>query len=54
MSEVEKIEPGEKSFSETQSLKIKDSLEKEKKSEVYKKFINIFSDGELIDVKKKE
>ena len=47
-------EPGEKSFVETQSLKIKDLLEKEKKSEVYKKFINIFSDGELIDVKKKE
>ena len=47
-------EPGEKSFAEAQSLKIKASLEKEKKSEVYKKFINIFSDGELIDVKKKE
>ena len=47
-------ELGQKTFSELQSDKKKQLLEKEKKGEVYKKFKNIFSDGELIEVLDKD
>ena len=45
---------GQKTFSELQIIKKKELLEKEKKAEIYKKFKNIFTDGELIDVSKKD
>ena len=45
-------EVGQKTFSETQILKKKELLDKEKNGEVYKKFKNVFSDIELIEVKK--
>ncbi len=47
-------EKGQKSFSELQSIKKKEILEEEKKGELYKKFKNIFSDGDLLEVKKKD
>ena len=47
-------EAGQKTFSELKDIKRKESLENEKKGEVYKKFKNIFSDAELIEVEKKE
>tara|TARA_B100001123_G_C15251377_1_gene1002932 strand:+ start:54 stop:1733 length:1680 start_codon:yes stop_codon:yes gene_type:complete len=47
-------EQGEKTFSEQQSQKKKEEIEKEKNNEIYKKFKNVFSDGELIEVLKKE
>ena len=43
---------GQKTFLEKQSINKKELLESEKKGEVYKKFKNIFSDGELLEVKK--
>ena len=43
---------GQKSFSEFQEIKKKELLNKERKGEIYKKFKNIFSDGELLEVKK--
>jgi DNA polymerase III subunit gamma/tau len=45
---------GQKTFSELKSIRKKEILEKEKESEVYKKFENIFSDIELIEVDKKD
>ena len=45
---------GQKTFSEKKSIKIKELIEQEKKSEIYKKFKNIFSDIELLEVKKKD
>jgi len=45
---------GEKSFSETQLIKKKGIFKKEKNSEVYKKFKDIFLDGNLVEVKKKD
>ena len=45
---------GQKTFSELQSIKKKELLDQEKKGEVYKKFKNIFSDGELLEVKKED
>jgi len=45
---------GQKTFSELQSIKKKESLDQEKKGEIYKKFKNIFSDGELLEVKKED
>ena len=45
---------GQKTFSELRSVKEKELLEKEKKGEIYKKFKNSFSDGELIEVSKKD
>ena len=45
---------GEKTFSELQSMKKKEKLEEGKKSKVYKQFKDIFSDGELIDISKKD
>ena len=45
---------GQKTFSELQSIKKKELLDQEKKGEIYKKFKNIFSDGELLEVKKED
>ena len=45
---------GQKAFSELQSTKRKELLDQEKKGEIYKKFKNIFSDGELLGVKKED
>jgi len=45
---------GQKTFSEMQDIKKKELLDREKKGEIYKKFRNIFSDGELLEVKKEE
>ena len=45
---------GQKTFSERQSIVAEELLAKEKKGEVYKKFKNIFPDGELIEILKKE
>ena len=41
-----------KTFLETQDIRKKESIDNEKKGEVYKKFKNIFSDAELLEVKK--
>jgi len=46
-------EKGQKTFSELEDIKKKELLNQEKESEIYKKFKNIFSDGELIKVSKK-
>ena len=45
---------GQKTFSELQSIKKQELLDQEKKGEIYKKFKNIFSDGELLEVKKED
>ena len=45
---------GQKTFSELKELKKKELFDQEKKSEIYKKFKNIFSDAELLEVKKKD
>ena len=45
---------GEKTFSEIQDIKKRDSINEEKKGEVYKKIKNIFSDAELLEIKKKD
>ena len=45
---------GQKTFSDMKKIKKKELLDQEKKGEIYKKFKNIFSDGELIEVKKKD
>ena len=45
---------GKKTFSELQSIKKKELLDQEKKGEIYKKFKDIFSDGELLEVKKED
>ena len=45
---------GQKTFSELQSIKRTELLDQEKKGEIYKKFKNIFSDGELLEVKKED
>ena len=45
---------GQKTFSEIRSIKKKELLDQEKKGEIYKKFKNIFSDGELLEVKKED
>ena len=47
-------EKGQKTFAELQSTKKKELLDQEKKGEIYKKFKNIFSDGELLEVKKED
>ena len=47
-------ETGDKTFSETQDIRKKELLNNEKKGEVYKKFISIFSDAELLEVKKND
>ena len=45
---------GQKTFSELQDIKRKEFLDQEKKGEIYRKFKNIFSDGELLEVKKED
>ena len=45
---------GQKTFLELKTIKKNHLLEKEKDSEIYKKFKNIFSDGELIDITKED
>ena len=45
---------GQKTFAEKQFIRKKEILESEKKGEVYKKFKNIFSDGELVEVSKED
>ena len=45
---------GQKTFSELQLINRRQLIEQEKKGEVYKKFKNIFSDGELVKVSKKD
>ena len=45
---------GQKTFFELENIKNKELTEQEKKEEVYKKFKNIFTDGELVKVSKKE
>jgi len=47
-------EKGQKTFTELQSAKSEELLSQEKKGEIYKKFKNIFSDGELLKVKKED
>ena len=47
-------ELGQKTFLEMQSINKKELLENEKKNDVYKQFKNIFSDGELLEVSKKD
>jgi len=45
---------GQKTFAELQDIKRKKFLDQEKEGEIYKKFKNIFSDGELLKVKKED
>ena len=47
-------EKGQRTFSELQNIKKKELLNQEKECEIYKKFKNIFSDGELVKVSKKD
>tara|TARA_Y100000590_G_scaffold457992_1_gene611756 strand:+ start:651 stop:2351 length:1701 start_codon:yes stop_codon:yes gene_type:complete len=46
--------PGQPSILQQKNLETKELLEKEKRGDIYKKFKNIFSDGELIEVLKKK
>ena len=48
------IVKNQKTFLEHQSINKKKLLEEEEKGEVYKKFKDIFSDGELLEVTKEE
>ena len=45
---------GQKTISELQSIKKEELLDQEKRGKIYKKFKNIFSDGELLEVKKED
>ena len=45
--------PGQKTFSEMQEIKKTELIQKGKNDEIYKKFKNIFSDAELVDILKK-
>ena len=47
-------EAGQETFSERQITKKKQILQEEKKGKIYKKFKNIFPDGELLEVSKKD
>ena len=47
-------EMGKRTFFETQNIKKMDLLNKEKEGEIYKNIKNIFSDAELLEVKKKD
>ena len=47
-------EKGQETFSKLQDIKKKEFLNREKKGEVYKKFKDIFSDGELLEIKKND
>ena len=46
--------PGQKTFSEMQSIKKTELIQNGKNHEIYKKFKNIFPDAELIDILKKK
>jgi len=45
---------GQKSFLEMKDIKKKKELDEEKNKKIYKKFKDIFSDGELLEVKKED
>jgi DNA polymerase III subunit gamma/tau len=45
---------GQKTFLETKSINEKDTLDKEKKGDLYKKFKSVFDDIELVDVSEKD
>ena len=45
---------GQKTFAEIQSIKKVDLINEEKKKEIYKKFKDVFDDGELLKVEKKD
>ncbi len=45
---------GQKTFLETKSINEKDTLDKEKKGDLYKKFKSVFNDIELVDVSEKD
>ena len=47
-------EKGQETFSKLQDIKKKEFLNREKNGEVYKKFKDIFSDGELLKIKKND
>ena len=47
-------EKGQKSFSVLQDVKRKEFLDQERKGKIYQKFKNIFSDVELLEVKKED
>ena len=47
-------EAGQKTFSELKKIKKKELLNQEKNGKIYKKFKNVFSDAELLEVKKEE
>ena len=47
-------EMGKKTFSEAKIIEKKEMIEKEKNGKIYKKFKDIFSDCELIEVSKEE
>jgi len=47
-------EKGQETFSKLQDIRKKEFLNREKKGEVYKKFKNIFPDGELLKIKKND
>ena len=47
-------EAGQKTFSELKKIKKKELFNQEKNGKIYKKFKNVFSDAELLEVKKEE
>ena len=47
-------EAGQKTFSELKKIKKKELFNQEKNGRIYKKFKNVFSDAELLEVKKEE
>ena len=47
-------EAGQKTFSELKKIKKKELFYQEKNGKIYKKFKSIFSDSELLEVKKKD
>jgi len=47
-------EKGQKTFSELRSIKKKELVNEEKKGKIYDKFKNVFSDVELLEVKKED
>ena len=47
-------EAGQKTFSELKKIKKKELFNQEKNGKIYKKFKNVFSDAELLEIKKEE
>ena len=45
---------GQKTYSATRDEKRKELINQEKSTKIYEKFKNIFSDGELLEVKKED